>query len=143
MQNYEHTDINPGEDAFHVGPVQNRPNVRSRPKATPCHPWCSQISKWNGRNYHQDYDFGRGWQISPCEGIIECIRCQQKARAASNTSPQTGPVLFCVYCVVELPTTWQQAKDCGRLIERVLHLKDFIKAELPQPIWEELLEHLQ
>ena len=137
-------ELAPGMDQFVIY-AHPRPNpVRYRARLVPCHPWCNQLDSWHpGTTYHQDINTGRAWVTTPCEGMIECVRCHQRNRAVSAASPCHVPCLFCVYCEGSLQEYDQKPGELRRQLVRAAELHQAIKDALPQPIWEEMLDHLQ
>lgn len=98
-----------------------------------CHPWC----EFQERKPHEYYHGG-------CRGLAVCLKCGLKRERRSHSNIKVGPTLFCTLCstgfFVECidPHKW-----VGDKILYAIEVEAVIKAELPQPIWEEVLEHLQ
>lgn len=81
-----------------------------------------------------------------CEGMIDCIGCNHHSRAIAVQpvcGVSIGPRLFCIYCEMRFYSPDKQAEEVKRLIMGVLEVQEAVKELLPQPIWEEVLEHLQ
>lgn len=95
-----------------------------------CHPWCG--------GHAED------WYHGPCAGWIWCTRCHCYERTTTSIPVNAGPIIFCETCSIEL---FANCQDPHFLVQQKLRewvrVSTAIKELLPQPIWEEVLEHLQ